>query len=254
MDNMMPDSKTILITGSSRGIGAALAAHFLGQGDRVILNYARSTDEANALYQDLVSRFGEASVLLIQADVSDRTQVQSLFRQANERMGCVNVLINNAGRNIDGPFLEMTDTQWGSVLAANLTGAFVCTQEFVFQLKGQAGQVINIAASTGIHGRKNGVNYCSAKAGLITMTKCLALELAPRTTVNCVMPGHIDTEEVMTRFNLHDEAAHREAVDTIPMDRLGITDDVCATVDFLVHHAAFMTGQNLFVNGGQYMH
>ena len=250
----MPDSKTILITGSSRGLGSALATHFLEQGDRVILNYARSTDEANALYLDLASRFDEASVQLIQADVSDRAQVQSLFRQANERMGTVNVLINNAGRNIDGPFLEMTDTQWDSVLATNLTGAFICTQEFVFQLHEQAGQVINVAASTGLHGRKNGVNYCSAKAGLITMTKCLALELAPRTTVNCVMPGHINTEEVMTRFNLHDEAAHREALETIPMDRLGVTDDVCATVDFLVHRAAFMTGQSLFVNGGQYMH
>ncbi|MCP4450639.1 MAG: SDR family NAD(P)-dependent oxidoreductase [Planctomycetes bacterium] len=250
----MPDSKTILITGSSRGIGAALAPHFLGQGDRVILNYARSADEANALYEDLTTRFDPESVTLIQADVSDRAQVESLFRQANEQMGSVNVLINNAGRNIDGPFLEMTDTQWDSVLATNLTGAFICTQEFVFQLHEQAGQVINMAASTGIHGRKNGVNYCSAKAGLITLTKCLALELAPRIAVNCVMPGHINTEEVMTRFNLHDEAAYREALDTIPQDRLGITDDVCATVDFLVHHATFMTGQNLLVNGGQYMH
>jgi 3-oxoacyl-[acyl-carrier protein] reductase len=254
MDNTMPDSKTILITGSSRGIGAALATHFLEQGDKVILNYARSAHEAKALYEDLISRFDPACVLLIQADVSDRTQVQSLFRQANEHLGSVNVLINNAGHNIDGSFLEMTDAQWDRVLATNLTGAFICTQEFVFQLQEQAGQIINMAASTGIHGRKNGVNYCSAKAGLITLTKCLALELAPRITANCVIPGCINTEEVMTRFNLHDSVACEKMMDTIPLERLGTTDDVCTTLEFLVHHAAFMTGQSLFVNGGDYMH
>ncbi len=250
----MPKTKTILITGSSRGIGAALATHFLGQGDKVILNYARSAHEAETLYKDLVSRFDPTCVLLIKADVSDRQQVQSLFRQANEQMGCVDVLINNAGQNMDGPFLEMTDTQWDRVLATNLTGAFICAQEFVFQLQMQAGQIINIAASTGIHGRKNGVNYCSAKAGLITMTKCLALELAPGIAVNCVIPGYIDTEEVITRFNLHDEVARQKTLDTIPQDRLGTTGDICASVDFLVHAASFMTGQNLFVNGGEYMH
>lgn len=250
----MTDPKTILITGSSRGIGAALAVHFLSRGDKVVLNYSRSTQEAQDLYQDLRSRYGQACVQCIAADISDREQVQSLFRQAHEHLGRVNVLINNAGRNIDGPFLEMTDTQWDQVLATNLTGAFICTQEFVFQLQQQSGQIINIAASTGIHGRKNGVNYCSAKAGLLTMTKCLALELAPRITANCVIPGYINTEEVMTRFNLHDKTACEKMIGTIPLDRLGTTADMCATVEFLVHHAAFMTGQSLFVNGGEYMH
>jgi acetoacetyl-CoA reductase/3-oxoacyl-[acyl-carrier protein] reductase len=112
-------------------------------------------------------------------------------------------LINNAGLNIDDSFLNMTDEKWKKVIDTNLTGTFICSQEFAFHFKGEKGHIINFGASTGIKGRKNGVNYCSDKAGVITLTRCLALELAPKIRVNCIIPGLIDTEEVMTRYNLY---------------------------------------------------
>lgn len=139
------------------------------------------------------------------------------------------------------------------MLRTVLTGTFHCSQEFAARYRGDAGHIINIAASTGIKGRKNGANYCSAKAGVITLTKCLAMELAPRICVNCVVPGYHDTEEVMTRFNLRDPAGYRKVVDTIPMGRLGTAEDLFRAVRFLVEEASYITGQNFFVNGGHFM-
>lgn len=135
-----------------------------------------------------------------------------------------------------------------------LTGTFHCCQEFAARYRGESGHIINIGASTGIRGRKNGANYCAAKAGVINLTRCLAMELAPRICVNCVVPGYHDTEEVMTRYNLRDPVGYSKVVDTIPMGRLGTVEDLFRTVRFLVEDATYITGQNLFVNGGHFMH
>ncbi len=247
----MSDSKVILITGSSRGIGAELLRGFAGQGFQVILNYSRAESEAETLQREVSASGG--TVLKVQADVSDRTQVRAMFDRAEQEFGPVGILINNASLNLDGPFLTMDDEQWRRVLDVNLTGTFICSQEYALRFKGEDGQIINLGASTGLSGRKNGANYCSAKAGVITLTKCLALELAPRIKVNCVIPGYIDTEEVITRYRLDDRETRERLLQSIPLGRLGTTGDVFRTVNFLVNEATYITGQNFFINGGNYL-
>jgi NAD(P)-dependent dehydrogenase (short-subunit alcohol dehydrogenase family) len=219
----------------------------------VIVNYARSEDEASTLHEALHKEVGGTRVLVIRADVARREEVRTMFDRIGERFGPVDVLVNNAGVNIDEPFLQMTDEQWDRVIATNLTGTFICAQEFARRFASKLGHIVNVGASTGIHGRMNGVNYCSAKAGVITLTKCLALELAPRIRVNCVIPGQMETEEVMTRYNLYDKANYERMVSAIPLKRLGTTEDVFRVVRFIVEESEYITGQSFFVNGGKFM-
>ena len=166
----------------------------------------------------------------------------------------MDALINNAGLNMDGPFLEMTDEQWRKVIGVNLTGTFICSQEFALHFKGEAGNIINISASTGIRGRKNGCNYCASKAGMINLTRCLALELAPKIRVNCIVPGYIETEEVMTRYKLDQKENYAAAVATIPMGRMGTAEDIFSMAEYIVENSGYITGQNFFVNGGHFMY
>jgi 3-oxoacyl-[acyl-carrier protein] reductase len=156
--------------------------------------------------------------------------------------------------NIDRPFLEMTDEDWTTVLGTILTGTFMCSQEFARRYRGDEGNIINIGAVTAIRGRKNGANFCSARAGILTLTKCLALELSPKIRVNCVTPGYINTDEVMERYQLKEKENLERALSGIPMRRLGKPEDVFQVVDFIVNTASYVTGQNYFVDGGSYMH
>ena len=198
----MSDRKVALITGAARGIGAALAAGFADAGYRVVIHYRTSEAQARAVHEQVTARHGADTALLVQADVSDRAGVRRMFDAARERFGGVDVLVNNAGINRDGPFLDMSDADWRQVLDAVLTGTFICSQEYARRYTGPEGHIVNLGAPTGLSGRKNGANYCSAKAGVLTLTKCLALELAPRIKVNCVTPGHVKTEELVERFGL----------------------------------------------------
>jgi 3-oxoacyl-[acyl-carrier protein] reductase len=249
----MTSVRSILITGASRGIGAALATGFAREGHRVTLNYSRAAEEAETLFAALVKEAGADRLLLQRADVGTRSEVQRMLDGAVAKFGQVDVLVNNAGLNLDGPFLDMTDARWDQVIATNLTGTFLCCQEFARRFRGTDGAIVNVSAATAIRGRRNGANYCSAKAGVIALTKCLALELAPRIRVNCVFPGTVETEEVVTRLGLRDPETRARRLADIPLDRFGRTEDVFRTVRYLVMDAPFVTGQNLFVNGGAYM-
>ncbi|MDD5622413.1 MAG: SDR family NAD(P)-dependent oxidoreductase [Actinomycetota bacterium] len=247
----MGERKVILITGSSKGIGALLIKNFALKGFKVVLNYSKSEKEASALFNE-ISAFSNG-ILKIKADVSDREQVKLMFDQVIEKFDKVDALINNAGLNIDDSFLNMTDEKWKRVIDTNLTGTFICSQEFAFHFKGENGHIINIGASTGIRGRRNGVNYCSAKAGVITLTKCLALELAPKIRVNCIIPGLINTEEVMTRYDLYDKNNFESTVNLIPLQRIGTSEDIFKVAYYIVNEDTYINGQNIFVNGGDYM-
>lgn len=250
----MEDSRVILVTGSSRGIGAGLVTNFAKKRFKVVINHSKSDEEANKLYREISSFTHPDSVMLIKADVSQRTEVKDMFDRIVANFGRIDVLINNAGINLDGPFLRMTDEQWQRVIDTVLTGTFICAQEFVFHFKGEVGNIINIGASTGIRGRKNGCNYCSAKAGVINLTKCLALELAPKIRVNCIIPGFIETEEVMTRYNLYQKQNYDATISTIPMGRFGTPDDIFKMADFIIENSEYITGQNFFVDGGHFMY
>jgi NAD(P)-dependent dehydrogenase (short-subunit alcohol dehydrogenase family) len=250
----MEESRVILVTGSSRGIGAALVTGFAEKGFNVVINYSKSDGEADRLYREICGFADPNKVMLMKADVSVRTEVGQMFDRIVAHFGRIDVLINNAGINLDGPFLKMSDEQWRRVVDTILTGTFICSQEFAFHFKGEDGCIINIGANTGVRGRKNGCNYCSAKAGVINLTRCLALELAPRIRVNCITPGFIETEEVMTRYNLDQPENLTTLINNIPRGRLGQPEDVFRAAEFLVEKADYITGQNLFVNGGNLMY
>ena len=250
----MSDRKVALITGAARGIGAVLAAGFADAGYRVVIHYRTSEAQARAVHEQLTTRHGTDTAMVVQADVSDRAGVCRMFDAARERFGGVDVLVNNAGLNKDGPFLDMSDEDWRLVLDAVLTGTFICSQEYARRYTGPEGHIVNLGATTGVSGRKNGANYCSAKAGVLTLTKCLALELAPRIRVNCVTPGHVKTEELVERFGLDRPENLERALGAIPLGRLGRPEEVCQVVLFLVGQSGYVTGQNFIVDGGMYMH
>jgi len=250
----LENPRVILVTGSSKGIGAGLVTNFAKKGFKVVINYLKSGEEAEKLYRETLNITGQNGAMLIKADVSKRTEVRDMFDRVMANYGKVDVLVNNAGINVDVPFLEMTDEQWQQVIDIHLTGTFICSQEFAFRFAGEIGHIINTGSRTGFRGRRNGCNYCSAKAGVINITKCLALELAPKIKVNCVIPGIIGTEYVMMRGKLDRKENYDAAVSRIPMGKLGTTDDMFKMVEFLIEDSNYITGQNLFVNGGHFMY
>jgi acetoacetyl-CoA reductase/3-oxoacyl-[acyl-carrier protein] reductase len=245
--------KSILITGSSRGIGANLVENFAKNGYKVAINYSKSEKEALDLYDKIALAVGKDSVLCIKADVGDRRAVKAMFDAIYGSFGSLDVIVNNAGINKDTPFIDMAEHEWSSVISTILTGAFNCSQEFARRFKGSAGHIVNIGAVTAISGRKNGVNYCTARAGILNFTHCLALELGPAICVNTVTPGYINTEEVMARRFLHLKENYDKAVGSIPAGRLGVPDDIFNAIFFLVNNATYITGQNIVVDGGYLM-
>jgi acetoacetyl-CoA reductase/3-oxoacyl-[acyl-carrier protein] reductase len=134
-----------------------------------------------------------------------------------------------------------------------LTGTFMCSQEFALRYKGSKGHIVNIGALTAIRGRLNGANYCSARAGVLTLTKCMALELAPKIRVNCVTPGFINTDEVTERYNLTQKDKLEQALLTIPLGKLGKPEDIFKMIYFIVSESNYITGQNFIVDGGKLM-
>lgn len=247
------ENKTVLITGATSGLGLALAVELAKIGYNVCMNYGSSDERAKKAYDSVLSHTSKSKLLLIKADVSNPDAVKAMFSKINSTFGMINSLINVAGLNIDGPFASMDYLSWKRVQDINLTGPFLTSQSFVQQFTGENGHIINFSSSTAITGRKNGANYCSSKAGVISLTKCLAKELAPKIAVNCIMPSFVTTDEVMKRYNLHDKDTYEKLVSTIPQGRLGTNDDVTKTVLFILEQSSYITGQSFFINGGEYM-
>jgi 3-oxoacyl-[acyl-carrier protein] reductase len=247
------DNRTILVTGSSRGIGAHLIENFANKGYQVVLNYSKSEKEADELYSRISSLTSNGSILKIKADVRVRTDVKKMFDEVYRTFGRLDVLVNNAGINKDVSFLTMTESEWSEVITTILTGSFNCSQEFATRFSGENGHIVNIGAVTGITGRKNGINYCTARAGILNFTHCLALELAPNIAVNTITPGYMNTEEVIRRRALHIKENYDKAVSQVPLGRLGLPDDIFKAILFLVNDSSYITGQNIVVDGGYLM-
>lgn len=246
-------TKVALVTGGSRGLGKEVAKRLAHEGYHVVVNYRSSAREAEEVVADIVGAGGVATC--VAADVSVRNDVLAMVDEIVGDFGGIDVLVNNAGLNVDGPFMDMTPEAWSRVVAVNLDGTFHCTQIVAQAMlrEGVKGNIVNLSASTAVSGRKNGANYCASKAGVIALTKCTALELAPQIRVNCVLPGFIETQEVVERFSLDDPAARSELLSTIPMQRLGQSEDVADMVSFLCSdRASYITGQMFYVNGGNY--
>ncbi|MEE1943028.1 SDR family oxidoreductase [Streptomyces sp. TRM 70361] len=237
-----------IVTGGTRGIGLTLAHRLMRLGHRTVALYRTDKDAAQA-----ASR--EHGLFTLCADVSDSASVRAAAEHILTEHGTPRVLVNNAGLNIDRPFLELTEDDWQRVLDINLTGPFLLTQALApAMLAAGGGSVVNIGATTGIRPRTNGANYAASKAGLLQLTKCLALELAPTIRVNCLIPGMTETEELVTRFRLDDPQRRAAVLSEIPQRRIGTTEDIADALEFLVGSGSgYVTGQKLIVDGGQFM-
>jgi 3-oxoacyl-[acyl-carrier protein] reductase len=239
--------KIALVTGASRGIGAAIARRLAVQGAAVVAA-ARGTN-AESTVADIVSSGGKAEAVSL--DVTDAAAIETVVKDALARHGRIDILVNNAGITRDQLMMRMKRDDWDAVIATNLTAAYSCTQAVLRpMLKQRAGRIISISSVVGQMGNAGQVNYAASKAGLIGMAKALAREVASRgITVNVVAPGMIDTD--MTRALAG--ATSETWAQQIPLGRLGTPDDVANTVCFLAsEEAAYITGQVIAVNGGMY--
>ena len=248
----MAEQRVVVVTGAATGLGAEIARSFASRGFGVVINHLFDA-EADNLGEELAREHGAGRVMTFQADVAKRSQVRSMFTETLRRFGRVDILVNCAGINRDAPFMEITDESWDAVISAHLKGHFVCGQEFVNHNPDREGVIINLGAAAGSTGRLNGANFCAAKAGVIVLTKCMALELAPRIRVNCLVPGSVRTREVIDRYHLETPDGLEKELATLPLGRLGEFEDVTRMVHCIVD-ARFTTGAKFYVNGGQYMH
>ena len=247
------EQKVVLITGALSDIGRATATSFAKAGYCVALNHRHKEEQAREFAEWLV-RTGQAPRAEgFHADIRNRQDISGMFDQACQVFGRVDVLVNNAGTNLDKPFLSMSDDEWEVVLDTILKGTFMCSQEYARRYEGSAGSIINIGAITALKGRLNGANYCSARAGVLALTKCLAQELAPRIRVNTVTPGRIDTEELRGRYHLEDGAKKARMAQEVPLQRLGAPEEVAGMILYLAGPGQYITGQNFLVDGGLYM-
>ncbi|XP_071692109.1 3-oxoacyl-[acyl-carrier-protein] reductase 4-like [Rutidosis leptorrhynchoides] len=245
------EAPVVIVTGASRGIGKAIALAMGKAGCKVLVNYARSSKEAEEVCKEIEALGGQA--LTFGGDVSKEEDVASMIKTAVDAWGTVDVLVNNAGITRDGLLMRMKLSQWQEVIALNLTGVFLCTQAATkIMMKKRKGRVINIASIVGVVGNVGQANYSAAKGGVISFTKTVAREYASRgITVNAVAPGFIASDMTAT---LGDEI-EKKILQTIPLGRYGQPEEVAGLVEFLALNPAskYMTGQVLNIDGGMVM-
>ena len=239
--------KTVLITGASRGIGAAAAREFARAGWAVAVNYCRSEDRAHAMVEEL-RREGHTA-LMVRADVSDRTQVGEMVDNVLENFCQLDTLVCNAGVGLTGMFCDMTQEQWRRLFAVNVEGTIHCIQAVLpHMVNRKAGKIITLSSMWGVTGGSCEAGYSATKGAVIALTRALAKELGPSgITVNCVAPGVVDTE-MNGNLGPQDLAALAEET---PLGRIGTPEEVARVLLFLAGEGGdFLTGQVLQPNGG----
>jgi 3-oxoacyl-[acyl-carrier protein] reductase len=246
---MSIENRTAFVTGASRGIGRACAQALSGAGARVVVA-ARQLEKLEQVAAEI--RASGRDAFAVEMDLSKADSIKAAFSKAAKEFGRIDILVNNAGITKDGLALRMKQEDWDTVLATNLTGAFVAIQQVLLgMMRERWGRIINITSVVAAAGNAGQANYSASKAGLVGLTKSLAQEMAGRNvTVNAVAPGFIVTD--MTA-GLAQELKDR-LVAAIPLGRLGKPEDVAAAVRFLAsEEAGYITGHVLNVNGGMYM-
>ena len=240
-------SEIALVTGGSRGIGRAIARALAADGFTVAVNFVGNEGAAKDAVEAIASDGGQA--ITVQADVSDSSQVDALFDEVEERLGPVNVLVNNAGVRADGLALGMKDDAWRKVIDTNLFGTFACTRRALRpMLRARKGRIVNITSISGLHASPGQANYSAAKAGVIGLTKTVAAEVAGKGIfVNAVAPGLIATD---LTAGLNDKQV--EAIQgRVPAKRIGTPADVASLVTWLCsERASYITGAVYTVDGG----
>ncbi len=248
--NIELKNKVCLVTGGDRGIGRAIVKALVDSGARVAFDYRTREDLAEELVKEVAAGGGEARAF--QADITDAEKVAAMVKTIHDEMGPIEILVNNAGMNRDHSFAKMTKEEWEDVIAVNLHGTFNVTKAVLPNLiEAGWGRVINISSIVGQRGNFGQANYAASKAGLIGMTKALALELAGKgVTVNAVAPGFIETD--MTA-GIPEEVTDKITA-TIPVRRFGKVEEISPAVVFLAsEQASYITGHVLSVNGGLYL-
>ena len=239
--------QTALVTGSSRGIGRAIAVELAREGWAVCVNYLEHREAAEDLVRLLRAEGWEA--IAVRADVSDRDAVEAMVRTAQAELGPIELLVNNAGISYQGLFQDTSNEIWDRTLAVNLTGARNAAQAVLpHMLSEKRGCIVNISSMWGLRGASCEVAYSCSKAAIIGLTRSLALELAPSgIRVNCVAPGCIETDMV----RVLGEETRAMLVEETPLGRLGTPEDIAHAVAFFASEkASFLTGQVLTADGG----
>ncbi len=240
-------SETVLVTGSSRGIGKGIALRLAKDGYDVVLHCRNNRDQVDAV-ADQIKALGKG-VRVLQFDIADREQCQQTLEADVEEYGAYYGVVCNAGITRDNAFPAIPGDEWDLVLRTNLDGFYNVLHPIIMPMirRRKPSRIVTLSSVSGEMGNRGQVNYSAAKAGVIGATKALAVELAKRKiTVNCVAPGLIDTE-------MMEDVSLEEALKMVPMQRVGNVDEVAGTVSFLMSEdAAYITRQVISVNGGMY--
>lgn len=240
--------KVALVTGAQRGIGAEVARVLAAAGADVIVGYVIEPERAEQLCREIIANGGKAYSTCF--DVTDSAAVTRTFEKIAELYGRLDILVNNAGRRVDNLALKMSDEQWRQALAVNLDGVFYCCRAALALMRKTGGSIVNVSSIAAYTGSVGQANYAAAKAGIVGLTRSLALEYGSRgVRVNCVVPGIIETEMTADM-----KAAFRtELLERIPLRRFGEPADVAQAVLFLAcDGAAYISGATLHINGGGY--
>lgn len=246
----MLTGKTALVTGASRGIGRAIALELASQGANIAVNYAGNEAKAEEVVKE-AEKLG-VKAIKIQANVAQDDEVQAMIKSVIKEFGSLDILVNNAGVTKDNLLMRMKEEEFDQVIDINLKGVFLCTKAVTRQMmKQRAGKIVNVASIVGVSGNPGQANYVAAKAGVIGMTKSVALELASRNVhVNAVAPGFIATDmtDALT------EEQQKAIMDLVPLAKFGQPEDVAKVVRFLASDDAnYITGQTIHIDGGMVM-
>ncbi|VAW97203.1 3-oxoacyl-[ACP] reductase [hydrothermal vent metagenome] len=238
-------SRRVLVTGSSRGIGKAIALELAKEGFLITVHYRSGEEDAKSVVDEIISAGGQAD--LIGFDISERQQTRSALEGIIEQHGAYYGVVSNAGITRDGAFPALTDEDWDQVIHTNLDGFFNVVQPLIMPMvrAKKGGRIIAMSSVSGVMGNRGQTNYAASKAGLIGAVKSLALELAKRKiTVNCIAPGLIETDMI-------DETVLKEAMKFIPARRMGKPEEIAGLARYLFSdNAAYITRQVISVNGG----
>lgn len=241
-------NKNVLITGATGGIGRAIAYSFLKAGSNVVLSGTKQSNLEDLKLQ-FEKEFTNNRIEILQANLMNESETDALFEKAENLIGNIHILVNNAGITRDALLLRMNDNDWADVINMNLTSVFRLSRSAIKgMMRNRYGRIINISSVVAVRGNAGQTNYCAAKAGMIGFSKALAQEVASRNiTVNCIAPGFIDTE--MT-YHIP-EKIKETLLQNIPLKKMGTPEDIGFSAVFLASdEAQYITGQTLHINGG----
>lgn len=242
--------KVAIVTGASRGIGRAIAKKLAEEGARVVVNYNSSSKEAEGLQREITESGGEA--LLFKADVSNSKEVQSMVEATIAKFGRVDILVNNAGIIFRKRILESTEEEWDRTLDVNLKSVYLCSKAVApIMIRQKRGKIVNISSISGVNSPPSAMevpDYTASKAGVIGLTRALAVDLAPTVNVNVVCPGAIETDMLA---QMSEQARSGRMAET-PLKRFGRPEEIAAAVLYLASDDSdFVTGETLVVSGGR---